>query len=104
MERNSIAAYGDKAFATAFKAVGVEAYTLGSEDPTEKLKELGRTCAVIFVTEEIATSASALIERYKSRAYPVILPLPGAAGSAGIGMENIRKDIERAIGNSSILG
>ena len=104
MERKGIAAVGDKDSVSAFKAVGVDAFPISAgEDVAEKIKELGRTYAVIFVTEDVAKSVSSLIERYKSRPYPVILPIPSAAGSTGFGFAGMKKDVERAIGSDFIF-
>ena len=53
---------------------------------------------MIFVTEQVAEQASQLIERYKSRPYPVVVPIPSAEGNKGLGMQGIKSNVEKAIG------
>ena len=38
------------------------------------------------------------IDRYKDRLTPAVILIPGKEGSLGIGMENVKKSVERAVG------
>lgn len=99
MRNNKIAVVGDKDSVLAFKAIGVEVFSVnGFFEAREIVKKLARDYAVIFITEEIAKELTSLTDRYKARAYPVIIPIPSAAGTTGYGMEGIKKDVEKAIG------
>lgn len=99
MDRNRIAVMGDKDCILAFKAVGVDAYPVRNEfDASDTLKKLARSYAIIFVTEDIAVSIPDIIKRYKTRPYPAVIPIPGAQGSLGLGMQGISDDVEKAIG------
>lgn len=94
-----IAVIGDGDSVLAFKAVGCD--TFGANSPFEVndlLKALKDDYAVIFITENLAAQIPDTITKLKSRAYPAVIPIPGAGGSNGFGMENIRKDVEKAIG------
>ena len=62
------------------------------------MKKLARTYAVIFITEEIAESIEDIVNRYKARPYPAVIPIPGAQGSDGFGMKGISKNVEKALG------
>ena len=83
-----IAVVGDKDSVLAFKAIGLEVHAVESADEAATvLKKLARDCAVIFITEQIAEKVSDVIQRYKARPYPAVIPIPGwwhrRAGGAG---------------------
>lgn len=99
MYKDSIAVIGDKDSVLAFKAIGLKVYSANTFEEAEKtLKMLARSFKVIYITEEIALLIPDLIERYKVRAYPIVIPIPSSNGSQGVGMEGIKKDVEKAIG------
>ena len=43
------------------------------------------------------------IARYRSRTYPAIIPIPSSNGSTGYGIENIKKDVEKAVGTDILF-
>ena len=45
----------------------------------------------------------AYIDKYKDMAIPAIILIPGRDGSLGIGMKNVSRSVERAVG-ADILG
>ena len=99
MHDGSIAVLGDKDSVLAFKAIGLDVFPVENETQArEKLHALARKYSVIFVTEQVAEQASQLIERYKSRPYPVVVPIPSAEGNKGLGMQGIKSNVEKAIG------
>ena len=55
-------------------------------------------CAIIYLTEQLATGLGAEMARYKDELTPAIILIPGKEGSLGIGMENIKTAVERAVG------
>lgn len=99
IKKGKIAVIGDKDSVLAFKAVGVETCIAQNVfEANDALRRLKDDCAVIFVTEELAAEISETIDKLKSRPYPAVIPIPGARGSNGYGMANVRKDVEKAIG------
>ncbi len=97
--RNGIAVVGDKDSVLAFKAIGLDVFPVtGEMEAREKVKLLARTYSVIFITEQIAIEIDSLLNRYKARPYPVVVPIPSAEGNLGFGMKGIRSDVEKAIG------
>lgn len=100
MERNNrIAIIGAKENILPFKAVGVHVYPVNRYfEAVEVLKKLARDYSVIFITEDIAAEINDTLDRYRVKPYPVIIPIPGAMGSTGYGMENISNNVEKAIG------
>ena len=98
-EKSSIAALGDADTVFAFKSVGADAYAVdGAEAAREKLRILARNYDIIFITEQLAEKIPDLIARYKTRAFPAVIPVPSSGGSTGYGKRSIRADVEKAIG------
>ncbi len=99
MERKGIAVLGDKDSVLAFKAIGLDVFPVDGEmEAREKLKQLARYYAVIFITDAIAEKTEPLLMRYKARPYPVVVPIPSAEGNTGFGIKGIKADVEKAIG------
>lgn len=96
----SIAAIGDWESVMGFRALGLETCPVTSPDEArEEIKRLAKTdCAVIYLTETLAKSMQDVLERYKDELRPAIILIPGREGSLGIGKDNIRRAIERAVG------
>ena len=95
-----IAVVGDWNSVMGFRALGLETYPAAN---TEEAKEWVRTlakedCAVIYLTEQLAKDMPDVLERYKDALRPAIILIPGREGSLGIGKENIRRAIQRAVG------
>ncbi len=102
---NGIAVVGDKDSVLAFKAIGIDAYPVDGEMQARSVvRELARTYSVIFITDAIAAQIESLLKRYKTRPYPVVVPIPSAEGNTGFGMQGIKNDVEKAIGSDIIFG
>lgn len=95
-----IAAIGDKDSVLGFKALGLTVF------PVESLDEARHTLhriakenyAVVYLTEQLAVQMEADIARYKDALTPAVILIPGKEGSLGLGMSNIKKAVERAVG------
>lgn len=99
-KEGKIAVIGDKDSVLAFKAVGVDVFsTTNPFEVRELIKKLARNSyLIIYITEDLAALASDTIVKYKTRAYPAIIPIPGSNGTNGMGIDGIKADVERAIG------
>ena len=53
---------------------------------------------MVYITEQIAKDMGDIIDRYKDSLMPAIILIPSNQGSLGIGMRNVKKSVERAIG------
>ena len=53
---------------------------------------------MVYLTEQYAAEMEAELERYKDELTPAIILIPGKSGSLGIGMDNIKSAVERAVG------
>ena len=95
-----IAVIGDRDSVLGFRALGLEVHTV--EDSTEARHLLRKAaeegCAAVFLTEALAAPLQEEIDRYKDRLTPAVILIPGKEGSLGIGMENVKKSVERAVG------
>ncbi len=95
-----IAVLGDRDSVMGFKALGLDVYP--AETPEEARAILHRLAkepyAVIYLTEQLALHLAHEIARYKDNLTPAIILIPGKEGSLGIGMKNVSRAVERAIG------
>lgn len=100
-----IAVLGDRDSIYGFASLGLEIHAV--QDLTEAAAELRRLaedeCAVIYVTEAVFEGLSSEIERYESRQLPAIIPIPGVSGNTGVGMSNVKKTVEQAVGSDIIF-
>lgn len=102
MSNYKIAVLGDKDSVLGFKALGLDVF------PAESAEEAKRTLhalakenyAVVYLTEGYAAhmEAELELERYKDALTPAIILIPGKDGSLGIGMANVKRAVERAVG------
>lgn len=95
---DKIAVVGDKDSVLAFKAVGIDVYPTETTEAESVVKKLAKDCAVIFVTEEVAVAIPSVIEKYKAKSFPAIIPIPTGVTQSGVGMDGIRRNVEKAIG------
>jgi V/A-type H+-transporting ATPase subunit F len=95
-----IAVLGDKDSVLGFKALGLDVYCVESVDEAKsKLHHLAREdYAVVYLTEQLARYMEDELNRYKDELTPAIILIPGKEGSLGIGMANVKKSVERAVG------
>ena len=97
-----IAIVGDKDSVLAFKILGVDVYI--SLDAQEARKIIDRISkenyGIIFVTEQVAKDIPETIKRYNSELIPTIILIPSNKGSLNIGLANIDKNVEKAIGSN----
>lgn len=104
MRKEKIAVLGDGDLVLAFKAIGMDVFSANSAgEASEQLKLLARNYSVIFITEDLAREIPEHIEKFKTKAYPAIIPIPSADGVSGFGVESIRKDVERAVGTDILF-
>jgi len=98
--RGDIAVIGDSDSVIGFKAVGFK--TVSIKDSTElsaAVEKLVReNCCVVFITEHSLKGTESILDEYRDRSIPAIIPIPGRFGVTGAGMKNLGKNVERAIG------
>ncbi|MBQ1553223.1 MAG: V-type ATP synthase subunit F [Clostridia bacterium] len=99
-----IAAVGDRDSIFSYAAVGISVFPAETpQDAVARIRELaGAEYAVIFITEKLAAGISAELDKYRNSPVPAIIPIPGIGGSTGLGMENVSKAVEKAVGSDII--
>lgn len=95
-----LAVIGDRDSVLGFRALGFEVFiSEGLESAAEILDSLAeKDYAIIYITEQLMTGLGEVISKYDDRPVPAIIPIPGKAGTTGIGMKNVHKAVERAVG------
>ena len=95
-----VAVIGDKDSVLAFKALGVEVYTvIDGNEASEKIKDLAKEdVGVIFITEKFAQEIPSTIDKYREEMTPAIILIPSNKGSLGIGLADINRSVEKAVG------
>ncbi|WP_265445695.1 V-type ATP synthase subunit F [Acetivibrio straminisolvens] len=95
-----IGVIGDKDSILGFKALGMSVFpvtsALEAQETIDKIASM--QYAVIYITEQFAKDIVSTIDKYKDQRFPAIIPIPGNQGSLGIGMMNVKKSVERAVG------
>ena len=95
-----LAAIGDKDSIYGFSSVGVAVHF--AETPAEGaalLRRLAEDCAVIFITEKLASQMEGELARYKECTRPAVIPIPGVTGNTGMGLRNVSAFVEQAVGS-----
>ena len=95
-----IAVLGDRESVLGFKALGLDVFPAESvEEARSTLHRLAmENYAVVYLTEQLAQYMTDDLGRYKDELTPAVILIPGKEGSLGIGMANVKKSVERAVG------
>ncbi|MCI7239601.1 MAG: V-type ATP synthase subunit F [Anaerococcus sp.] len=95
-----VAVIGDKDSVLAFKALGVKVYTaIDGNDAKNIIEDLAKEkTGVIFITEEFAKDIPSTIDKYREEMVPAIILIPSNKGSMGLGLKDITKSVEKAVG------
>jgi len=99
---HKIGVIGDKDSVLCFRAFGLDVFPVTELETEENRKLIDRLAredyGIIFITEQIARSVSETIDRYDKVTAPAIILIPSNTGSLGIGLNRIRKNVEKAVG------
>ena len=100
-----IAVLGDRDSIYGFAALGLDTFPV--TDPAEASKKLRQLAegeyAVVYITEALAAQIQAEIDRYRLAPLPAIIPIPGVSGNTGMGILNVKKSVEQAVGSDIIF-
>jgi len=97
-----IAVVGDRDSVLGFKALGLDTVFADSgEEARIAIQRLAASdCAVIYLTEQLAKEIPKEIDHYTNALRPSIILIPGKTGSLGIGIQNVNKTVEKAVGSN----
>lgn len=100
-----IAIMGDRDSIYGFAALGLDTFPVSEkEEAIKTLKSLAQgTYAVIYVTEKLQAMIPDEIAKHAEYRVPAIIPIPGVSGNTGIGIGNVRKMVEQAVGSDIIF-
>lgn len=99
MLKDEIAIIGDKDSILIYKAIGANVYPVVDEQQARELfKALAMNYKVIYIVDTLQALISDLTDKYKTRSYPAVIPLPSCKGSNGLGLQGIKENVEKAIG------
>jgi len=103
---SKIAVIGEKASVMGFRSVGFEVFECDDAGGIETIvaRLVREEYGVVFLTEQALAKTSGLLEKYKDYRIPAIIPIPGRDGTLGIGMANVRRNVERAVGADILFG
>ena len=96
-----IAAMGDKDSIYGFASIGLEIFP--ADDPKEAVRLLRRLSeeryAAVFLTEALAAQMGTELDRYREKAVPAVILIPGVSGNTGEGLRSISRSVEQAVGS-----
>ena len=100
-----IAVIGSSDSVRGFAALGLSVFGVDdAEEAARILRNLAESdTAVIYITEKLFSLCLPEINRYIDRPVPAIIPIPGTTGNSGIGIQNVRQSVERAVGSDIIF-
>lgn len=100
-----IAVLGDRDSIYGFAALGLDIFPVKStEEAAKTLKKLAEgQYAVIYLTEALQAVLEKEIDEYLSERIPAIIPIPGVLGNTGMGLRNVKKSVERAVGSDILF-
>ena len=95
-----IAMIGDKDSVLLGRAAGLDVYFETDGHAAGRLidKLARENTKVIFITEPVFEAAKETVVKYRSQAFPAIIPIPDSRGTTGAAMQNVRENVEKAIG------
>ena len=96
-----VAVIGDKDSIYGFASIGLEIFPTDNEDDASvtlrKIADSGY--GVVYITEQLAAQMQTELDRYRELPLPAIIPIPGVSGNTGLGMSNVSKFVEQAVGS-----
>ncbi len=100
-----IAVIGDRDSIYGFAALGLSIYPCDeAKNASKTLKQLVKeNVGIIYITEKLYSELLEELEQYRDLMTPAIIPIPGVSGNTGIGMADVSRSVEKAVG-SDIIG
>lgn len=96
-----IGVIGDTESIMGYAALGLDIFTAENKQQTDEIlsdSQLMDSYAIMYITETAAKDSMQFIDRYRSKRTPAIILIPDKNGSLGIGMADVKKAVEKAVG------
>lgn len=99
---HKIGVLGDPDSVMPFKLLGFDVrYIKDKKEAYDNVEEMIKgDYGTIYIEEKYALMIPESIERCLDRIYPAIIVIPSHSGSIGIGKEQIRQFVEKAVGQN----
>lgn len=96
-----VAVIGDKNSIYGFASIGLEIVPCDeAADAVKKIRAMvEENYGVIFITEKLASQIESELDQYRELPLPAIILIPGIDGNTGLGMRNVSKSVEQAVGS-----
>ena len=103
---SKIGVIGDAQSVLGFKAFGLDVFACNTaQEAVTKLHQIAKEgYGIIYITERFCKDMQDEINAYVSERTPAIIPIPGVDGNYGIGISNVKKSVERAVGADILFG
>lgn len=97
-----IGVVGDKDSVLAFQSIGIEIFPVkDAKEARNRVEHMAKNeYGLIFLTEQMAVNMEETLQKYKRKVTPAIILIPSNQGTLGIGMKEINKNVEKAIGSN----
>lgn len=94
-----IFAIGSKETVLLFQGIGIESFIINNKtELINKIEELTKTAKIIFISESLSPLLEDFVNKYKEEVYPILLFIPLEGKESIVGIEKLKKDVEKAIG------
>ncbi|HBT48905.1 MAG: Vacuolar H+-transporting two-sector ATPase, F subunit [Caldanaerobacter subterraneus] len=89
----------------SFKSTGIDTFpAIDEAEAADILMKLAQeNYAVIFITEHLAEKIRDKIDLFRDKMLPIITLIPSNRGTLGIGISDVKKSVEKAIGADIIF-
>ena len=96
-----IAVIGNADSVKGFRAVGLDVFEVNDKENAEKLiKTLAdNDFSIIYITERLFSLCAHEIQKFDERKEVSVITIPGTLGNNGIGMSNVSRSVEKAVGS-----
>lgn len=97
-----IAVVGDRDSIMPFQMIGFDIFDCNSAEETRRqVTTLAKNnYGIIYLTEQLATLIPETIAYYKTQTIPAIILIPNYKGTLNIGIDEINKNVEKAVGQN----
>ncbi len=98
-----IVAIGSSPSVLLFQSIGIDAYMINDEQQLkQKIETLAETAKIIFIGESLSPFLNDVLRKYKEQTYPILIFIPLEGIKTEMGLEKLRKEVEKAIGMALI--
>lgn len=100
MSDYKIAVLGDRDSVLGFQALGLAVFPAQTaEEAKPILRRLAKeNYGIVYLTEQLAAEMPEELRRYQDALTPAVILIPGKEGPLGLGMDQVKRCVERAVG------